>query len=309
MRTLVTGGAGFIGSHIVDALVGVGHEVSVIDNLSTGLKENVNPQAKFYKVDILDERGLERIFKKERPEAVFHLAAQIDLRQSIDEPVFDSRVNILGSLSLLECARDYKVKKFVFSSTGGAIYGEAKRIPTPESSPANPASPYGLAKLTVEKYLEIWQQLYGLEYIALRYSNVYGPRQRGGAESGVVAIFATKALKGDSIAIYGDGEQTRDYVYIEDAMGANLAALESKKSGVYNIGTSMETTVNEVFTEISNLVGSEVEATRTAAIKGELLRSALDCSKAKKDLDWEPQISLGDGLKGTLDFFRGKLNV
>jgi len=305
-RVLVTGGAGFIGSHTVDALVKGGHSVSVIDNLSTGLEENLNPKAKFHKVDIRD-KGVAEIFRKEKPEAVFHFAAQMNLRRSLEDPIFDAESNVLGSLNLLECARKHGVRKFIFASSGGGIYGDASQIPTPESFPPAPISPYGLTKLTVEKYLEMWHQLHGLEYAALRYANVYGPRQNAKAEAGVIAIFIDKILRGESPRINGDGGQTRDYVYVDDVVGANLAALRSGVSGIFNIGTGVETSVNELFGKISGSLGSDVSASHGPAIKGEVLRSALDSTKARECLGWEPQTLLEEGIAATVEFFRQRV--
>jgi len=309
MRALITGGAGFIGSHVVDALVDEGHDVSVIDNLSTGLRENLNPRVKFYKIDIRDKVELKRVFGKDRPEVVFHLAANANVRRSLEDPVYDAENNILGSLNLLRFAQDYGVKKFIFSSTGGAMYGEAERIPTPESYFPDPISPYGLAKLSVEQYLDVWHRLYGLDYAALRYSNVYGPRQNAKGEAGVIAIFTSKMIKDDLVTINGSGKQTRDYIYVSDVVRANLQVLESGVSGTYNIGVGIETSVNEIYDKLGSLLGVETLDVRNPPIKGELLRSALDCGKAKKFLDWEPQVSLEEGLEKTLDFFRGKLNA
>ncbi|OGC38524.1 UDP-glucose 4-epimerase [candidate division WWE3 bacterium RBG_16_52_45] len=304
MRILITGGAGFIGSHLTDALIEGGHAVAVIDNLSTGVGGNLNPQAKFYETDILNAPALEEIFVKEKPEAVFHLAAHIDLRESFLDPAYDAQNNIVGTLNLLRRMADFKVPKIIFSSTGGAIYGEAERIPTPETYHAIPASPYGISKLAVEYYLDVWRKLYGIEYIALRYSNVYGPRQGGKGEAGVTAIFAKKMLKGEPIEVFGDGKQTRDYVYVADVVAANLAAWDLKGGGVFNIATGVETSVNEIYEKISKLLGYTASAVPAPAVKGEISRSALDTSKAKKELGWEPRVSLDEGLSRTMEFFK-----
>ncbi len=302
MSVLVTGGAGFIGSHTVDALIKDGHRVSIIDNLSTGLRENLNPKAKFYEIDIRD-KGIAGVFKKERPEAVIHLAAQINLRKSLEDPVFDAECNVLGGLNILECARNSGVRKFVFSSSGGGVYGEATELPTSEAVMPSPMSPYGLTKLVLERYLEMWRQLYGLEYVALRYANVYGPRQNTKAEAGVIAIFADKLLHGESPKINGDGEQTRDYVYVGDVVKANLAALESKKSGVVNVGTGVETSVNGLLAMIRRRLGTDVPAVHGPAIKGEILRSSLNAARAKEWLGWAPKTSLEEGISATVEFF------
>jgi len=227
----------------------------------------------------------------------------------LEDPVYDAENNILGSLNLLRFARDYGVRKFIFSSTGGAMYGETERIPTPESYLPDPTSPYGLAKLAVEQYLGFWHRLYGLDYAALRYSNVYGPRQRPKGENGVIAIFTSKMIKDDLVTVNGSGKQTRDYIYVSDVVRANLTVLEAGVSGTYNIGVGIETSVNEIHEKLGILLGVETQAVRNPPINGELLRSALDCSKAKKVLDWEPQVSLEEGLEKTLDSFRVKLNA
>ena len=304
MRVIVTGGAGFIGSHIADALAARGDEGLVIDNLSSGLRENLNPKVRFEPVDICDFPKLEKVFQDFKPEAVFHLAAHIDLRESFKDPAHDAQNNIVGSLNLLKLMFDFDTKKIVFSSTGGAIYGEAEQIPTPETYSAIPASPYGISKLAVEHYLNVWQRLHGIEYVALRYANVYGPRQGGKGEAGVTAIFAKKMLKGEPIEIFGDGKQTRDYVYVADVVAANLAALEFDGSGVFNIATGVETSVNEIYGKLSQLLSYTAPANPAQAVRGEISRSALDVSKAKKELGWEPRISLGEGLSRTMEFFK-----
>uniref|UniRef100_A0A832E1U2 NAD-dependent epimerase/dehydratase family protein n=1 Tax=candidate division WWE3 bacterium TaxID=2053526 RepID=A0A832E1U2_UNCKA len=308
MRIIVTGGAGFIGSHVADALVARGDEVLVVDNLSSGLKENVNPEVRFEPVDICDFPKLEKIFRDFRPEAVFHLAAHIDLRESFRDPAYDAQNNIVGSLNLLELMAEFGTRKIIFSSTGGAIYGEADKIPTPETYFAIPASPYGISKLAVEHYLSVWRKLHGIEYVALRYANVYGPRQGGKGESGVIAIFAKKMLKGEPIEIFGDGKQTRDYVYVADVVAANLAAEELGGSGVFNIGTGIETSVNEIYEKLFQLLKCTIPSSKAPAVKGEILRSVLDYSKAKRELNWEPRVSLGTGLEKTVDYFKKLTN-
>lgn len=305
MKILVTGGAGFIGSHTVDALVEDGHRVSIIDDLSTGLKENLNPKANFYEVGIRD-KGVADVFKKEKPEAVFHFAAQMNLRRSLEDPIFDAKSNVLGSLNVLECARESGAEKFIFSSSGGGISGESPQIPISESSPPAPTSPYGLTKLMMERYLEMWERLYGLKYVALRYANVYGPRQNAKAEAGVIAIFAEKLLQGERPTINGDGKQTRDYVYVDDVVQANLAALSNDASGVFNVGTGVETSVNELLERIRYLLGVNISAVRAPAIKGEALRNAFDIRNAKAGLGWEPRVLLEEGIPITVGFFRRK---
>lgn len=301
MKILVTGGAGFIGSHVVDRYVAQGHQVVVVDNLSTGRGEFVNPRATLHVADIRSPR-LAKIFDAERPEAVNHLAAQMDLRRSVVDPGFDAQVNILGTLNLLECARRSSVKRLIFASTGGAIYGDGAEPPTPEDHPTRPASPYGIAKLAVEHYLACWETLYGIRTLALRYANVYGPRQNSAGEAGVVAIFAHRLVTGSAAVINGDGEQTRDYVYVDDVAEANLRALERHDlSGAVNIGTGIETSVNELFRQLARAADARAEPRHGPPKPGEQRRSALDSSLAKRLLDWTPRVSLDEGLRRTVD--------
>jgi len=305
MKILVTGGAGFIGSNLVDTLVERNHNVVVIDNLSTGKKEFVNTKAKFFEIDITDQK-VEEIFEQEKPEVVFHLAAQIDVRKSVEDPMTDARVNILGSINILESARKSGVKKIVMSSTGGAIYGEVTDdlIPTKETCLARPISPYGIAKLTIENYLHYYHEIFGLNYVVLRYANVYGPRQNSKGEAGVVAIFIDKILKNDSPVINGKGLQTRDYVFVDDVVCANLLALDSEPIGTYNIGTRKETNVNEIFQTIVKYSGSTVQEIHAPAKIGEQTRSCLDYSLAQEKLDWQPEIELSEGIERTLEWFK-----
>lgn len=300
---LVAGGAGFIGSHLVDALIEQGQQVIVIDNLSTGQERNLNPKAIFYKMDLGDKK-LEGIFQKHPISYVFHFAAQINLRESVKDPIADAQTNILGTLNLLENARKYKVKKVIFSSTGGAIYGEADIIPTPETYLAQPISPYGIAKLTVEHYLHYYRVIHGLEYIVLRYSNVYGPRQNSKAEAGVISIFCTKLIANEQPIINGDGLQTRDYVFVADVVAANLLAWQSYKVGIYNVGTGIETDVNQLFAQIAeNFSDIKIEAKHGPAAAGEQKRSCLDNEKIKLELGWEPKVELAEGIKMTAEWF------
>jgi len=303
MKILITGGAGFIGSHLVDALIQERHRVIVIDNLSTGLKQNLNPKVKFYKIDICS-RQIKSIFKKEKPKVVFHLAAQIDVRKSIENPVLDTKINVLGGLNILECARQCGVKKIIFSSSGGAIYGKTKIIPTPETVNPNPLSPYGLNKLIFERYLQLYSHLYGLNYSILRYANVYGPRQNAKAEAGVIAIFINKLLHNKQPVINGDGKQTRDYIYVDDVIRANLMAMKSKNNGVYNIGTGIETSVNQIFKIISQSLNKKIKPKYGPTIKGEVKRSALNWNKIKKDFGWQFRIKLEEGIGKTIDWFK-----
>lgn len=304
MKILVTGGAGFIGSHVVDRYLAEGHQVVVVDNLSTGRREFVNPSAKLYVTDIRSSR-LAAIFKTERPEVVNHHAAQMDVRRSVADPGFDAQVNILGSLNLLECCRRSGVKRVIFASTGGAVYGDGAPLPTPEDHPTRPASPYGISKLAVEHYLACWETLYEIRALALRYANVYGPRQNPAGEAGVVAIFAYRLAAGTTALIHGDGEQTRDYVYVDDVTEANRRALEQHDlSGAVNIGTGVETSVNELFRRLARAAHVRGEVRHGPPKPGEQRRSALDPYHAKRLLNWTPQVSLDEGLRRTVDYFK-----
>ncbi|MBI3399622.1 MAG: SDR family oxidoreductase [Deltaproteobacteria bacterium] len=305
MRILVTGGAGFIGSHIVDAYLQEGHEVTVVDDLSTGKKENINPNARFFKADIYAEY-IENIFKQGRFDVINHHAAQIDVRKSVADPVFDARVNILGLLNLLQTCMKYGVKKFIFASTGGAIYGEQKEFPAQESHPTQPLSPYGIAKLAGEHYLFFYKKAYGLHSTILRYANVYGPRQDPHGEAGVVAIFAQKLLKGEQPVINGDGMQTRDFVYVGDVVRANILSLSCNEGEVFNIGTGKETTIHQLFKALVNSTGVRFQEKYGPPKSGEQKRSVIDFTKANKKLGWSPIISCEDGLRKTVDYFRNK---
>lgn len=304
-KVLVTGGAGFIASHVVDLLIGKGLHVSVVDNLSSGKRENLNNAAAFYESDIRDS-DMVKIIGDVNPDVIIHHAAQISVRVSVNDPGYDASINILGSLNLLEASVKSGVKKFIFASTGGAIYGEQDYFPADELHPVRPISPYGIAKLSVEKYLFYYKEVYGLDYVALRYSNVYGPRQDPHGEAGVVAIFSQKMLANEQAVINGDGKQTRDFVYVKDIAEANLSVLKGNVSGEINIATGLETTVNELFRVTNNIVGREIEEVHGPSMKGEQLRSVLNWSLAKKTLNWEPRINLEDGLRETVDYFRGK---
>lgn len=304
MRILVTGGAGFIGSNIVDACLQQGHEVTVVDNLSSGKKENINHDANFFNIDICDE-AVGNVFKQGKFDVVSHHAAQIDVRKSVANPVFDARVNILGSLNLLQNCVQYGVKKIIFASTGGAIYGEQEEFPATESHSTNPLSPYGAAKLSVEHYLFFYEQIYGLNSTVLRYANVYGPRQDPHGEAGVVAIFTQKLLNGEQPLINGDGMQTRDFVYVGDVVKANMLALSYNGGGVFNIGTGIEVTVNKLFNQLVDIIGANVEEKHGPPKSGEQKRSVIDFKKANKTIGWSPQVSLENGLKNTVDYFRG----
>lgn len=301
MKILVTGGAGFIGSHLVDALVKFGHQVVIVDDLSCGKKELINKKAKFYKLDINSQKIAE-VFSREKPTIVFHLAAQKSVPYSLKYPLADVAVNVSGSMRIMECASQYRVRKFIFISTGGALYGAASQIPSPETTPVIPTSPYGLSKWTVENYLQnFYGQVKGLNYVILRLSNVYGPRQDPFGEAGVIAIFVNNLLHNKKCYINGQGNQTRDFVYVADVVEACLAALKGKQ-GIYNIGTNKEISIKDLFQMIFKRLKG-VKATHRAAIKGEILRSCLDIKKARQGLKWQPQYSLSDGLEKTIDWF------
>lgn len=304
-KILVTGGAGFIASHITDRYISEGYDVVVVDDLSSGRLENLNPKATFYKMDIRD-KGISAIFEKERPDIVNHHAAQMDVRRSVTDPGFDAEVNILGMLNLLQNSINHGVKKFLFASSGGAIYGEQEVYPAPESHVANPLSPYGISKLAGEKYLFYYKEVHGLEYVALRYANVYGPRQNPHGEAGVVAIFSTKLLKGEQPVINGDGKQTRDYVYVKDVAEANWQATVRNYGGPVNIGTGIETDVNELFKKLVTLTGSNAKEVHAPAKAGEQKRSVIDNRKAGEVLGWKPKVALEQGLRETVEFFKGK---
>lgn len=303
MKVLVTGGAGFIGSNLADALINEGHEVVVVDNLYMGQMENINPEAKFYLMDIRSAE-LAKVFKHEKIEVVYHQAAQMDVRKSVDDPMFDAGVNVLGTLNLLQNSIQNKIKRFLFASTGGAVYGEQDYFPADEEHPTRPCSPYGITKLTVEKYLYYYNLVFGLNYTILRYANVYGPRQNPHGEAGVVSIFANRMLSGEQPIINGDGKQTRDYVYVGDVVRANLLALEKGLNDIFNVGTGIETDVNEIFNGINKAVGNNTPEKHGEAKVGEQLRSVVSYEKAKKSLRWEPEIDLKTGLNKTVEYFR-----
>lgn len=306
MKILVTGGAGFIGSHVADAYVAAGHSVVVVDNLISGFEKNINPKARFVRLDVRDA-ALRELFAAERFDVLNHHAAQMDVRKSVEDPSFDASVNILGTLNLLECAKASGVRKVIFASTGGAIYGEQDYFPADEEHPVRPLSPYGISKLAVEKYLFYYQQIHGLPHGILRYANVYGPRQNPHGEAGVVAIFTTRLLANRQPFINGDGKQTRDYVYVGDVVRANLAALDLSSSDTLNIGTGIETDVNALYALLREATGSALPEQHSEAKKGEQKRSVLSSMKASRVLGWEPRTALRDGLIETVRFFRNRL--
>ncbi len=309
---LVTGGAGFIGSHVVDGYLGAGHHVTVLDNLSTGRLANLSARAKFFQADI---RGasLDAIFQHNHFDVINHHAAHTDLRQSVTDPWHDAEVNILGTLNLLECARRYGVKRVIFASTGGAIYGDEGLYPTPETYPARPRSPYGVAKLAGEHYLQYYQAVHDLRTLVLRYANVYGPRQDPHGEAGVVAIFIQRLLQGERPVIFGDGQQTRDFVFVGDVVRANLLALEFLKEEsrhtdplVMNIGTGRELSVNDLFTLLKGFQPRVPEPIYAPPKPGEQRRSVIDPSYAKRILGWEALVPIEKGLRNTRDWFKGQ---
>ena len=304
MRILVTGGAGFIGSHVVDRFVQLGHEVRVFDNLSSGRREFVNPRAALMIGDLTDEAALERCVAEFGPDVVNHHAAQIDVRKSVDDPIFDARTNILGALALLRSCTRHGVKKFVYASTGGALYGEGRSLPATEEHPINPESPYGVSKHTLEHYLYLWKLLHGLDYTILRYPNVYGPRQNPHGEAGVNAIFIGLMLHGKRPKIFGTGEQVRDYLYVGDVVDANAIALEKGSGEIVNLGTGVGTSVLDIVRELNVILGASLEPIHEAARAGEVQRIYLDATRAQRVLGWAPRVSFREGLVKTVEWSR-----
>jgi UDP-glucose 4-epimerase len=303
MKILVTGGAGFVGSHVVDRYVEAGHEVVVLDDLSSGRLEHVNPRARLHMVDIRSGE-VARLFETVRPDVLNHHAAQAAVRRSVEDPVFDAEVNLLGSLNLLVCCRNFGVGRVIYASSGGAAYGDTEIMPTPEDHPVRPTSPYGVSKVTVERYLRCWEALYGIRTVSLRYANVYGPRQSPHGEAGVVAIFTNRLLRGLPAIINGDGLQTRDYVYVSDVADANLRALErSDVTGIFNVGTGVETSVVALFERLGQLVGRPAVAEHGLAKAGEQRRSVLDAALARRAFGWAPRMDLTEGLARTVEYF------
>lgn len=302
MNILVTGGAGFIASHIVDALIEQGHNVSIIDKLTTGRIENINPKAKFYKIDIRDD--LTQIFEENNFDLINHHAAQIDVRRSVNDPIYDAQVNIIGTLNLLQNAVKFGVQKIMFASTGGAVYGEQDYFPADENHKQQPLSPYGISKLAIEKYLYFYKEVHGLRYTILRYANIYGPRQNPLGEAGVVCIFLDKILAGNQPIINGDGTQTRDYVFVKDVVKANLITLNEEDSEIYNVGTGIETSVNELFNLINEIFDFCIKEVHGPAKPGEQKRSVITSEKLFKKFGWKPSTTLKEGLKQTIDYYK-----
>ena len=303
-KVLVTGGAGFIGSHQVDALIESGYKVVVIDNLSTGKASNLNPKAKFYKADIRDEE-IEEIFIKEKPEHVFHFAAQINVNKSVGDPIYDADVNIIGSLNVLDVCVDHQVKSVFFSSTGGALYGEAEEIPTTEEYPCSPLSPYGISKLCVESYLRFYKEQFGLTYSIARYANVYGPRQESAGESGVINIFTKKILEKEQVLIHGDGHQTRDFIHVRDVVAANTTIFEKGETEIFNVSTGRQTTINEIYAIIKGRLEMKTSEKYVDVFSGPRA-SCLSSEKLERHTKWRPTVKLATGMEETVDWIVNK---
>ncbi len=303
MNIAVTGGAGFIGSHIVDHYIAEGHNVIVIDDMSSGVKANINPKAKLHKMGIGDKK-VAQLLKDEKIEILNHHAAQISVRVSVDDPKLDAQTNIVDTLNLYEAARAAAVRRIIFASSGGAIYGEQDYFPADEKHSKRPLSPYGVSKLANEKYLGYYKSVHGIENVIFRYTNVYGPRQNPHGEAGVVAIFALKMLKGESPVINGDGTQTRDYLFVNDLARANVLALGSTARGIYNVATGMEYSVNTMFQLLQMKIGKPFKAQYAPAKAGEQKRSVCTASKMKNLLQWQPEVTFEEGLSRTVDWFK-----
>ena len=304
MRILVTGGAGFIGSHVADRFVALGHEVAVFDDLSSGFREFVPGDRRFYRGDLRDAASIEQCLAEFKPDVVDHHAAQIDVRRSVSDPAFDAMTNIVGGIRLLEACTRHAVRKLVYASTGGALYGEGRTLPATEEHPINPEAPYGASKHTFEHYLYIWKLLHGLDYTVLRYPNVYGPRQNPHGEAGVNAIFIGLMLEGKRPRIFGTGEQVRDYLYVADVVEANVRALEAGSGEMMNLGTGVPTSVLDIVNGLNRILGTSIEPIFEAARPGEVQRIYLDASRARQVLGWEPQVGFDDGLGRTVEWSR-----
>ncbi len=308
-KILVTGGAGFIGSHIVDGYVNNGHQVVIVDDLSTGKKENINRKARFYRVDLRNKGKIARVIAREKPDIINHQAAQKSVTDSVKDPAHDAEINILGFLNLIEAAKENTVKKVIFASTGGAIYGNTKNIPTTEEELPQPASPYAITKYACENYLRFYLETAGVVPVVLRYSNVFGPRQDPFGEAGVVAIFSKLIAEGKPLTVFGDGKQTRDYVFVEDVASANLMAIDYAPKDfsecMCNIGTGVETDLLSIIKLLENASGKKAEISFKPVRLGDLLRSAIDPTKAHKILGWQAQISLSDAIAKTYKYFSG----
>jgi len=304
MRILVTGGAGFIGSNVADRFIALGHDVAVLDNLSTGRRENLDPRIRLYEADLIDPDAVEKVVADFHPEIVDHHAAQIDVRYSVDHPAFDAKTNILGGIGLLEACVRHGVKKLIYASTGGALYGEGKRLPATEDHPAHPESPYGVSKLTVEHYVYVFRLLHKLDATVLRYPNVFGPRQNPHGEAGVNAIFIGLMCGGKAPTIFGDGEQVRDYLYVDDVVRANELALTMGSGETVNLGWGKGISVNDIVRHLKSILGFPGDAIYAEARAGEVQRIYLDASRAKAVLGWTPQVSFEEGLKRTVAWYQ-----
>ena len=304
MRILVTGGAGFIGSNVADRFVALGHDVAVFDDLSSGFREFVPAKAAFFLGDLADAAAIERAIGEFKPEIVDHHAAQIDVRKSVADPVFDARVNILGSIGMMQACTRHGVRKVVYASTGGALYGEGRQLPATEDHPVNPEAPYGASKHTVEHYLYLWKLLHGLDYTVLRYPNVYGPRQNPHGEAGVNAIFIGLMLAGKRPRIFGDGEAVRDYLYVDDVVEGNVLALDKGSGEMVNLGTGVGTSVNDIVRELAAITGFREGAIHEPARPGEVQKIYLDATRAKQVLGWTPKVPFAEGLRRTVEWSR-----
>ncbi|EKD22995.1 MAG: dTDP-glucose 4,6-dehydratase [uncultured bacterium] len=304
MKILITGGAGFIGSQVADKFIEKGHQVAIIDNLSTGFKENLNPKAKFYEVDLENAEDVRRAIAEFQPEVIDHHAAQVDVRKAVEDPVMDAKKNILGGLNLLQAALDQKVQKFIYANSGGAGYGDPEELPCTEKSPIKPISPYGVTKMCFEMYLHFAHVVHGLNFVSLRYPNVFGPRQTFG-EAGVVAIFTHLMLKNEQPTIFGDGLSTRDYCFVGDIMAANLLALENNQAaGAYNVGTGEETSVNKVFEVIKSATNYQGEPIYADPRSGEIQRIVLDSTRLRSELGWSPSVTFEEGITETIKWHK-----
>jgi len=302
---LVTGGAGFIGSHVVDRFIAGGHEVAVLDDLSTGRREWIHPRARFHEIDLTDAAATDRCLADFRPEVVSHHAAQIDVRKSVADPIHDARTNILGSISLLQACTRHGARKVIYASTGGALYGEGRSLPATEDHPIQPVSPYGASKHTVEHYLHLWKLLHGLDWTVLRYPNVYGPRQAPHGEAGVNAIFIGLMLQGERPRIFGSGSAVRDYLYVDDVVAANLRALERAGGETLNLGTGVPISVGDIVRELNRILGTSLEPIHEPERPGEIQRIYLDASRARRVMDWVPTVTFSEGLRRTVEWARG----
>jgi UDP-glucose 4-epimerase len=308
VKILVTGGAGFIGSHVVDAYVAAGHEVAVLDNMATGREENVNPGARLYRADVRDLSQVQQAIGDFKPDVVNHHAAQSEVPKSVADPGNDAQVNVVGGLNVLRASVDHSVRKVIFSSTGGALYGEPDIVPNDEDHPIRPLSPYGTSKYAFEQYLATFQRTFGLGYTTLRYANIYGARQDFFAEEGrVVAIFASRMIEGKPLTIDWDGNQSRDMLHVGDVAMANIAALERGDGGTYHVSTAIPVTVNDLFRKLALLTEYKLEPRRGPQRKGDVYRIALDNTRAKEQLGWEPRILLEEGLRLTVEYFRDQI--